>query len=110
MLGARDNQRNFLNPAPIDFVYDFNRDARVNASDMLIARDHQTHFLNALQLIAVPDGKASARGAALEEAGNQESSSGRLAWLYELDTKGRSAEKVRPDEDLTDRVLAARGT
>ncbi|KKL22447.1 hypothetical protein LCGC14_2435360, partial [marine sediment metagenome] len=36
MLGARDNQRNFLSPAPIDFAYDFNRDADVDADDMEI--------------------------------------------------------------------------
>ncbi len=59
MLTARYNQRNFLTPAPIDFSFDFNRDARVNISDMLIARSHQTHFLNALRLIAVPGGKAA---------------------------------------------------
>lgn len=51
MLGARDNPRTFLNPAPIDFAYDFSRDKRVNATDMLIARDNPTTFLNALKLI-----------------------------------------------------------
>ncbi len=54
MLRARENQRNFLNPAPIDFRFDFDRDARVDIVDMLIARNHQTHFLNALKLIALP--------------------------------------------------------
>jgi len=51
MLGARDNPRHFLNPAPIDFNYDYSRDKRVNTTDMLIARDNQTHFRNALRLI-----------------------------------------------------------
>ncbi len=60
ILGARDNQRTFLNPAPIDFDLDFNRDARVNAADMLIARNNQTHFLNALPLISVPSAKLAA--------------------------------------------------
>ena len=63
MLGARDNQRNFLNPAPIDFPYDYDRDARVNATDMLIARNNTTHFLNALRLITIPVGKVDAEGA-----------------------------------------------
>ena len=54
MLGARDNQRNFLNPAPLNFNFDFDRNARVGATDMLIARNNTTHFLNALKLIAVP--------------------------------------------------------
>ena len=37
-LGARANQRNFTNPALIDFAYDFNRDGKVDATDQLIAR------------------------------------------------------------------------
>src|SRR5207237_8545271 len=53
-LGARANQRNFLNPAPIDFKYDFNRDKKVDATDQLIARANQTNFLTALKLITVP--------------------------------------------------------
>jgi len=58
VLLARNNPRNFLNPAPIDFDFDFNRDRRVNATDMLIARDNQTHFFDSLRLIAVPGSKS----------------------------------------------------
>ena len=54
MLGVRDRPRNFLDPAPIDLPYDFDRNGRVNATDMLIARNHPTHLLNALRLITVP--------------------------------------------------------
>ena len=54
MIAARENPRNFLNPAPVDFRYDFNRDKWVNASDMVVARDNATGFLTALQLITVP--------------------------------------------------------
>ena len=32
----------------VDFLFDFNRDARVNVFDMLIARNDRTHFFNAL--------------------------------------------------------------
>src|SRR5205807_189471 len=53
-LNARHNQRNFLNPAPIDFAYDFNRDKKVDATDQLIARHNQTNFLTALKLITAP--------------------------------------------------------
>src|SRR5207253_10262387 len=53
-LNARANQRNFLNPAPIDFKYDYNRDGLVNATDQLIARGNQTNFLSALKLITAP--------------------------------------------------------
>ncbi len=105
MLGARDNQRTFVHPAPIESPYDYDRDARVNAGDMLIARSHATHFLNALQLITAPArkqeaGEDGARGgsvaaydAALEQAaarevGPQGSSAGKLDWLYEFDLSG----------------------
>ncbi len=59
-----------MNPAPLDSPYDFNRDARIDAIDMLIARANQTHFLNALKLITAPPGSGlpalePARGAVL---------------------------------------------
>ena len=52
--GVRNHPRGFLNPAPIDNVYDFNRDQRVNAFDFGTARDNATGFLNALRLVTVP--------------------------------------------------------
>lgn len=57
VAGAQNNPRNFLNPAPIDFDYDYNRDRRVNAFDWLIAEDedNQTDSFTALQLITVPE-------------------------------------------------------
>ncbi len=48
---ARQNPRNFLNPAPIDFAMDFNRDAKVDISDENLARSHATNFLTALRLL-----------------------------------------------------------
>jgi len=51
VLLTRHNPRGILNPAPIDFPYDFNRDGRVNATDVLLARNHQTSFPDALELI-----------------------------------------------------------
>jgi hypothetical protein len=54
MLAARNNPRDSVNPAPTDLAYDYDRDGRVDATDMLIARTSQTHFLNALQLITAP--------------------------------------------------------
>ena len=52
--GARDNQRNFLNRAPIDFAYDYNRDSFVDGTDMAVARDNNTNFITALKVITVP--------------------------------------------------------
>ncbi len=125
MLGARDNQRNFLGPAPIDFAYDFNRDARVNAIDMLIARNHQAHFLNALKLITVPGGKAvaeqasagggrrAAQDAVLRQAVQREperpgASSSKLDWVYEfeeLSSNRGSAKKRYPGEETLDQCF-----
>ncbi len=127
ILGARDNQRNFLDPAPIDFAYDFDRDASVDATDMLIARNHQTHFLNALRLITVPAAKAAGPDAAavsvatagdavFEQLAGQESerlfmktSPGRFAWLHEFERIGirqRPSEKGTPVEAVVDKLLA----
>ena len=51
LLVARKNPRSSLNPAPVDFVCDFNRDTLVDAIDVLMARNNQTDFLTGLQLI-----------------------------------------------------------
>jgi hypothetical protein len=54
--GPRDNFRNFLDPAPIDFRYDYNRDSFVDGTDMAVARDNDTNFLTALKLIDLSGG------------------------------------------------------
>ncbi len=51
LLLARNNPRNFLDPAEIDYAYDYNRDQRVNATDVLLARNNQTNFLTMLRLL-----------------------------------------------------------
>jgi len=51
LLLARNNPRNFLNPATIDTDFDYSRDKRVNATDVLLARNNQTNFLTELQLL-----------------------------------------------------------
>ena len=51
VLLARNNPRNFLDPAEAGFPYDYNRDRRVDATDVLLARNNQTNFLTALKLI-----------------------------------------------------------
>ena len=81
MLAARNNQRHFLDPAPIDFPFDYNRDRRVNVFDMLIARNNTTHFLNALKLITVPAGKGGVgteSAIPLHSAGNPAASTMKL--------------------------------
>ena len=54
-LGARNNQRTLEDPAPIDFLYDYDRDKQVNEADQLLARNNPATLLNSLKLIKVPD-------------------------------------------------------
>ncbi|MEM1097918.1 MAG: hypothetical protein AAGH92_03920 [Planctomycetota bacterium] len=53
-VGVRRNLHNFLDPALIDDVYDYTRDARVSAADQRIARHNRTNFLDRLDLITPP--------------------------------------------------------
>jgi hypothetical protein len=50
---ARDHQRDLVDPAPVDFPWDYNRDSLVDDADTAIVRDHTTNFLTALPLISV---------------------------------------------------------
>ena len=50
-FGTRSNPHDFLNPAPVDDAYDFNRDKDVDANDRYIQRQHGTDFLNDLEVI-----------------------------------------------------------
>jgi hypothetical protein len=52
-LQTRNNTRNLLNPAPIDFKYDFNRDKKVDAADDIISRANTTSVLTNLKLISI---------------------------------------------------------
>ncbi len=117
MLGARDNQRNFLDPAPIDFDFDFNRDRRVDVADVLIARSDWTHFLTALKLITAGPAKAAAdpaanienrlvRDVALRQVIQGDfpqpaAAPGRISWLAEFEQTqrrpSRSVAPTRPD-------------
>ncbi len=60
-IDARNNPHFFFNPAPLDDLYDYNRDENVNATDQIIARNNPAFFFNALKLISVPvvEGQAS---------------------------------------------------
>ena len=51
-LLARNNPRNFMNPATVTDQHDYNRDGKVNSTDEIIPRTHPTNVTNALQLIA----------------------------------------------------------
>ena len=114
MLGTRNNQRTFIDPAPLDFPFDYNRDRRVNAFDMLIARNNRTHFLNALKLITVPASKdevsvneaeattSSVRDVILEHTSEQESA--KLAWLYEFEPSAEREDQQNLAEEAIDEL------
>jgi hypothetical protein len=51
---TRLNGRSALNPAPLDFRFDFNRDGLVDSADQVLARLHATNPLTALRLIGPP--------------------------------------------------------
>jgi VCBS repeat-containing protein len=71
----RLNGRNALNPAPIDFRFDINRDRLVGSSDQALCRLNSTNALSALRLIAVPAssplGPREESGAALAEVSSE---------------------------------------
>jgi hypothetical protein len=66
---ARLNLRGPFNPAPIDFLYDFNRDRLVNSADQALARLGVTNAFSSLRLISPPALAASASIAAVPEPG-----------------------------------------
>lgn len=51
-LAARSNPRTMLDPAPIDFAYDFNRDQLVGPQDQMIVHNNGATNLTALRLIS----------------------------------------------------------
>jgi hypothetical protein len=59
-VGARHHPRGPSNPAPVIFRWDYNRDGRVNLTDVRVARANRTTAASALRLITVPvDGPAA---------------------------------------------------
>jgi len=117
LLLVRNTPRSFLDPAPIDFPYDFNRDRRVNATDVLLARKHQTGFLDALELIRAPEAAAAAwpepeAAASLQPAGDLNVSADPWAWIHEIAELTASRRASRESASTTtavDKLLAAYG-
>jgi len=99
VLLTRNNPRNFLNPSPLDFRYDYNRDRRVNATDMLIARSNQTHVLDALKLITAPGGAAKG-----EEPASRATSSDKMDWLYEWELADMLKRPAKKDDSANEAV------
>ena len=60
IVAIRDNPRGPSNPASIDNPYDINKDASVDALDMILARNNATSPLSALRLIELTQPAAPA--------------------------------------------------
>jgi len=67
LLLARNNPRSFLDPAGIDYPYDYNRDQRVDTTDVLLARNNPSNFLTGLRLITAPGDPHTAGAAVVPE-------------------------------------------
>jgi len=109
LLLARNNARSFLNPAEVDFAYDYNRDGRVNSTDVLLARNNQTNFLSALKLIDLPDPAPAAVASAPLPSAEWDLSINEAAWLRQYDPTGSGAEqseKPDPANKAIDLLLA----
>jgi hypothetical protein len=107
ILLARANPHRFWDPATIDEPCDFDRDQRVDATDILIARGNQTWSLTALELIDLSGGKkagdqgpvAQASGVREEGSGIEENRLVWLEWLYEFEDRGVRARKPSGGRD-----------
>jgi len=105
LLLARNNLRNVLNPAPIDFPYDFNRDQRVNATDVLLARNNQTNFLGALKLLDL----SSPQQTAVPTETELEAALSEMAWIGEYAQDRSSSRPARAHSataETVDELLA----
>ncbi|HUT12621.1 MAG TPA: dockerin type I domain-containing protein, partial [Thermoguttaceae bacterium] len=110
LLLARNNPRSFLNPAEVDFAYDYNRDGRVNSTDVLLARNNQTNFLSALRLIDLSAPAPAAVAQAPLPSALWDLSADQAAWLRqcaETDDAGtEDSEKPDTAAEAVDLLLA----
>jgi len=97
LLLARNNLRSVLDPATVDFAYDYNRDGRVNSTDVLLARNNQTGFLGALKLIDLSSGGIP------QAASSPVPTPAGLDWLIAFEATHRSDRS----SDRDDRAAAA---
>jgi len=102
-MAIRANPSNFLNPAAITNPYDFDRDGRVNAIDLLIVRDYASTMAESLNLISAPASfnKQSNSIIAKEHDGDTENEK-----LAEESLK-TSGDIHLPDSDAIDLLLAS---
>ncbi|NQU23333.1 MAG: CotH kinase family protein [Candidatus Nealsonbacteria bacterium] len=99
LLLARNNPRDFLAPASVEFRFDYNRDTFVNAIDVLLARNNQTGFFNSVHLIDLSNEPAAAEPAAAASSATDPVIE-QWAWLLALEQLAdRDDSPEEPDAD-----------
>ena len=119
LLLARNNPRNFLNAAAVDYAYDFNRDRHVNSTDVVLARNNQTNFTNWLKLIDLSSGHSASQAGqsptpatvpeSLSRPAPESDSVEELAWFYQYERPAaRNAHDEKDDAARTavEKVMA----
>ena len=91
LLLARNNPRGSVEPAGVDFPYDFNRDGYVDAIDVLLARNNQTSFFDRLELIDL-----AVTGATPAELPGREIAVDRLVWLCDWQQQRQESPEHQP--------------
>ncbi len=101
VLLTRQNPHPFFDPADLQTVYDFNRDRRVNAIDVLIARNNQTWSGTELELIDLSAKRKVKSGKPHAESGSLSAFSSRLSaldWVYEFELSGDKPQTSKQDD------------
>ncbi len=96
LLLARNNPRTLLDGIDATFPYDFNRDAQIDATDVLLARNNRTSFFNALELIDLSAMAAEAQQAPVAD----------LVWLAEYEATAQSPAEEDDSTAAVDKLLA----
>jgi len=79
VIAAGNFPHDATDPAPIDDLYDYNRDRLVDATDQAIARENQTNARTMLRLIT-----PTAADKVMQQASN-DFSAAEIDWLYEFE-------------------------
>jgi len=99
VIAAGNFPHDATDPAPIDDLYDYNRDRLVDATDQAIARENQTNARTMLRLIT-----PTAADKVMQQASN-DFSAAEIDWLYEFErTESKRRTKETSAVDLALRM------
>jgi len=102
LLLTRNKPQGILDPAGVDCPYDFNRDGRVNATDVLLARNNQTNFLGGLKLLDL----SSPQQSALAMEMDMEAPLSEMVWYAQDRSSSRPARSRNAAAETVDKLLA----